>query len=92
MARTEVGFKGAKLVGAVIDGAANVTTNTVTVAAGATTGSSTVTAGARVLGVFPVGNQVQFISNVAISGTTLTVTLKAAATAINTFSVNLLEP
>jgi hypothetical protein len=51
-----------------------------------------VVAGSTILGIYSVGNQDQFVSNVAISSTTLTVTLKAAATAQNQFRVNILEP
>ncbi|NIL77117.1 hypothetical protein [Rhodococcus sp. B10] len=92
MARREVGFKGAKLVGAKIDAATSVVTKTVTVASSATSGTATVVAGSVVLGVYPAGNQDQFVDNVAISGTTLTVTLAAAATATNTYKVTLIEP
>lgn len=63
----------------------------VTVTAGATTGTASVKAGSTVTGIYPTGNQDQFVSNVAISSTTLTVTLKAAATANNTFNVTYLE-
>ena len=58
----------------------------------ATSGTATVVAGSVVLGVYPAGNQDQFVDNVAISGTTLTVTLAAAATATNTYKVTLIEP
>lgn len=92
MARKEVGFKGAKLVGASIDAAANISTKTVTVAVGATSGTATVTAGSIILGHYPAGNQDQLIDNIAISGTTLTVTLAAGATAANTIKVTVLEP
>ncbi|NDZ93339.1 hypothetical protein G3I13_02005 [Streptomyces sp. SID6673] len=92
MARREVGFKGAKLVGAKIDAVTSVVTKTVTVNSSATSGTATVVAGSVVLGVYPAGNQDQFVDNVAISGTTLTVTLAAAATAANTYKVTLIEP
>jgi len=64
----------------------------VTVATGATTGTATVTEGAIVLGYYPTGNQDQFVDNISISATTLTITLAAAATAANTFKVVLLKP
>lgn len=100
MARNEVGFKGAKLVGATVDTAANpdlvisdrVTIENVTVTAGQTSGTATVTEGVVVLGIYPAGNQDQFVDNVAVSTTTLTVTLAAAATANNVFKVAVLEP
>ena len=63
----------------------------VTVLAAATTGTATVTAGNTVVGYYPAGNQDQFVDNVAISGTTLTVTLAAAATANNLFKVVMLK-
>jgi len=49
-------------------------------------------AGSTILGIYPAGNQDQFVDNVAISSTTLTVTLAANATATNTYKVTLLEP
>lgn len=64
----------------------------VTVALGQTTGTADVTAGAVVLSIFPVSNQDQLVDSVLISGTTLTVTLAAAATAANVFKVAVLEP
>lgn len=69
----------------------NLKTVAVTVASAATTGTATVKAGARILGIVPAGNQDQFVDNVALIGTTLTVTLSAAATAINSFKVTVLE-
>ena len=92
MTRIEVGFKGAKLVGAKVDLASNISKKTVTVTAGQTSGTATVTAGSTLLGCYPAGNQDQFVDNVAISGTTLTVTLAAAATANNTYKVTVSEP
>lgn len=70
----------------------NLTLVTVNVASSATTGTATVVANSRILGCYPVGNQDQFVNNVAISGTTLTVTVHAAATAQNNFIVSILEP
>jgi hypothetical protein len=70
----------------------NLVTKTVTVNAAASTGTVTVVAGSTVLGIYPAGNQDQYVDNVAIAGTTLTITLAAAATATNTYKVTLLEP
>lgn len=42
--------------------------------------------------IHPAGNQDQFVDNVAISGTTLTVTLATNATATNTYKVTVWEP
>ena len=92
MARFEKGFKGAKLVGVKLDASSGVVTKAVTVNATATSGTATVKAGSTILGVYPTGNQDQLIDNVAISGTTLTVTLASAATATNQFNVTLIEP
>jgi hypothetical protein len=64
----------------------------VTVSAGQSTGTATVTSGAVVFGApRPTGNQDQFIDNCSVSGTTLTITLAANATADNTFEVTLLK-
>ena len=63
----------------------------VTVASGATTGTGTVTAGSIILGCYPTSNQDQFIDSVAVSETTVTITLAAAATADNKFKVVLLK-
>jgi len=64
---------------------------TVTVASGATEGSSAADddlVGGEILGVYPAGNQDQFISNVTLnSDGSITVTLAAAATADNVFKV-----
>lgn len=68
----------------------NLSTKTVTVAAGQTSGTVAVPAGAVVLGAYPGGNQDQLIDNISVSGTTLTVTLGAAATADNTIKVTVL--
>ncbi len=56
-----------------------------------TTGTGTVTAGSIILGCYPTSNQDQFIDSVAVSGTTVTVTLADAATADNVFNVVLLK-
>jgi hypothetical protein len=64
----------------------------VTVSAGNSTGTATVTSGAKTWGFRPTGNQDQFIDNISISGTTLTITLAANATADNTFEVTLIKP
>jgi len=66
-------------------------TAAVTVLATATTGTATVTSGSTPIGIISTGNQDQLVDNVAVSGTTLTVTLAAAATANNTFKVTLLK-
>ena len=63
----------------------------VTVSAGSSSGTATVTSGSTIFGWRVTGNQDQFIDNMAVSGTTLTVTLAANATADNTFSVTLLK-
>lgn len=63
----------------------------VTVGAGGATGTATVTSGSIVIGWRATGNQDQFIDNAAVSGTTLTITLAANATADNTFQVTLLK-
>jgi len=68
------------------------TTVDVTVAAATTSGTATVPSGAIILGYYPIGNQDQFVDDISISATTLTITLAAAATADNTFRVVLLEP
>lgn len=91
MARIEKGFKNAKLVGAKLDGTSFVV-KTVTVALGQTSGTATVVAGSKVVGHYPAGNQDQFIDNIAIAGTVLTVTLAAAATAANVIVVTVIEP
>ena len=64
----------------------------VTVGLGANSGTAVVTAGAIVIGCVPSSNQDQFINNVAISSTTLTITLHANATAASTFNVAVLNP
>ena len=63
----------------------------VTVASGDTTGTVTVPQGSTIVGYYPTSNQDQFVDSVAISGTTLTITLAAAATADNVFNVNVIK-
>jgi len=69
---------------------------TVTVAAGATSGSSAADSelvGGEILGIYPAGNQDQFVTNVVLNADgSITVTLGAAATADNTFKVVVLKP
>lgn len=77
--------------GAVV-GTDKIVTKTVTVNAAAASGTATVVSGSTILGIYPAGNQDQFVDNVAISTTTLTVTLAANATATNTYKVVVLEP
>ncbi len=63
----------------------------VTVTAGGATGTGTVTSGSTILGYYPTSNQDQFVDSIAISDTTLTITLAANATADNVFKVVLLK-
>ena len=63
----------------------------VTVSAGASSGTGTCTSGSIIIGWRPTGNIDQFVDSIAVSGTTVTVTLGANATADNTFSVILLK-
>ena len=63
----------------------------VTVSAGNPSGTGVVTSGAIIIGWRATGNQDQFVDNIAVSGTTLTITLAAAATADNLFQVTLLK-
>jgi len=69
---------------------------TVTVASGATSGSSAADSelvGGEILGIYPAGNQDQFVDNVTLnSDGSITVTLAAAATDDNTFKVVVLKP
>jgi len=68
----------------------------VTVSAAATSGSSAADAeleGGEILGIYPAGNQDQFVDNVALAADgSVTVTLAAAATADNIFKVVVLKP
>lgn len=59
----------------------------VTVALWQTVGTATVATGSIVVGMYPKTNQDQLIDSVVIASTTLTVTLAAAATADNVFTV-----
>ncbi len=68
-----------------------ITAYNVTVSAAASTGTVTVPVGSIIISITPSGNQDQFIDNVAISGSTLTVTLAANATADNTFVLRVLN-
>jgi len=63
----------------------------VTVSAGQSSGTGTATSGSIIIGWRPTGNLDQFPDNIAISGTTVTITLAANATADNTFVVILLK-
>ncbi len=63
----------------------------VTVSSGSSTGNVTITSGSIVIGFRPTGNNDQFVDNIAISGTTLTITLANNATLDNTFEVTLLK-
>src|SRR3990167_7186636 len=64
---------------------------TVTVLAAATSGTGTATSGSVILGWRPNGNIDQFVDSISISGTTVTVTLGAAATANCDFVVILIK-
>jgi len=68
----------------------------VTVAAAATSGSSAADSelvGGEIVGIYPTGNQDQFVDNVVLGADgSVTVTLAAAATADNTFNVVVLKP
>ena len=63
----------------------------VTVLAAASTGTGTVTSGSIIFGWRATSNQDQFIDSIAVSGTTVTVTLAANATADNVFQITLLK-
>jgi len=73
-----------KMAAGVIEG--STVANNVTVDAGETVGTATVVTGSTLVGFIPTA-QDQIIESIAISGTTLTVTLAAAATANNTFVI-----
>lgn len=63
----------------------------ITVLTGQTTGTGTCTSGSTIMGYYQKTNQDQFIKSIGISGTTITITLLAAATANNVFTVNLIK-
>ena len=63
----------------------------VTVSSGASTGTGTATADGVIIGILPAGNQDQFVDNVELTDTTVTVTLAGKATADNVFNVVLLK-
>ncbi|MGI6551373.1 MAG: hypothetical protein ACOX4Q_15360 [Syntrophomonadales bacterium] len=63
----------------------------VTVEAEENAGTAPVTAGSIILGYYPISNQDQFVDSIAVSETTLTITLAEAATADNVFNVVLLK-
>lgn len=62
----------------------------ITVLASATTGTAEVPRDSIIIGCVPISNQDQFVDSVLISGTTITVTLAAAATADNKFRITYL--
>ena len=64
---------------------------TVTVTAGSASGTGTATSGSVIIGWRPNGNLDQFPDSISISGTTVTVTLAANATANNNFVVILIK-
>lgn len=64
---------------------------TVTITAGNPSGTGTATSGSIIIGWRPAGNVDQIVDNIAISGTTVTVTLAANATAQNDFVVILIK-
>lgn len=63
----------------------------VIVSAGNPSGTGTATAGGQIIGYHPTANQDQFVDNITLITTTVTVTLAANATADNTFNVVLLK-
>jgi len=67
--------------------AITVKTIDITVSAGNPTGTAEVPRDSIIIGCVPISNQDQFVDSVLISGTTITVTLAAAATADNKFRV-----
>ena len=82
--------------GAVTKGKVGYKVVTVTVSSGATSGSSSADSelvGGEIVGVYPAGNQDQFINDISLnSDGSITITLAAAATADNTFKVVVLKP
>ena len=82
--------------GAVTKGKVGYKSVAVTVASGATSGSSAADStlvGGEIVGVYPTGNQDQFIDNVVLNADgSITITLAAAASADNTFNVVVLKP
>ena len=66
-------------------------TATVTINAGSPSGTAVVTSGNIILGWYPNTNLDQIIDDISISGTTLTVTLAANATATTTIKVVMLK-
>lgn len=73
-------------------GQLNTTTVPVVIDAAASSNTATVTEGAVIIGFYPGTNLDQIIDDISIDGTTLTVTLAAAATAETTINVVVLEP
>ena len=59
----------------------------VNVAVGQTSGTGTCTSGSVIFGFRPAGNVDQLVDNITLSGTTITITLAAAATAQNNIVV-----
>lgn len=68
-----------------------VTLEQVTIALGEASGTATVVAGDTVLGYYPISGNDQAIESIAISGTTLTVTLAGNSTAEAVIGVNVLK-
>ena len=63
----------------------------ITISAGQSSGTGTATSGSIIIGWRPAGNVDQFVDNISLSGTTITITLAANATADNQFVVILLK-
>lgn len=63
----------------------------ITVLLGQSSGTGTATSGSIIIGYYPTGNNDVLVDNVAISGTTVTITLSAVAIANNTFKVVLIK-
>jgi len=96
-------FKAAhhRITGEILDGEINkpkiaYSVVAVTVAAGATSGSSAANSAlvdGQIFGVYPTGNQDQFVDNVTLNADgSVTITLAAAAVADNTFNVIVIKP